>query len=228
MEHNDNIFDDEIWNDFDCHEFIIPSGLEEKPQKLTDGELLKKIRTRMVALVSRCASRSSGFDQQDLWAIVDREIIRNQEHFYGLDVEEYRYKERYDEEMKLRERLRPALLEMIDEVSFIGQKKRSLFIINRSIAEAAVSKLLEGTGYDFYIRYNLNHAKVHIKLTKQKKAVLYLKYDKLKEQLPKVIGTLEAYKDVYRTFGAGSGVISLYKYDDGTFEQARQDREDMK
>ncbi len=227
MTYRSNISEDDFWKDFEDFEFGVPPlrfEEEEKPRKLTDEEYLKIMRKKMVAYVSKRASGNGGFDLQDLMAIVNHVIHEYQEEFYGLEIEEYKYKERYDEEMKLRERLRPAINEIIEEVSFIGQKKRSIFILNRSLAEAAINRLLEDAGYDFYIHYNLHHAKVHIKLTRQKKAVLYLEYDRLEKQLPKVLETLETLKTVYDNFGAGSGVISLYNGDDDNFAEAREER----
>ncbi len=208
-----DLSDYDLWGDYQDHEFCLPA----------DEDILKRIRMKMTRFVSKQISREDGFDMYDLRSIARYEI----NGYYEIDdicIGANMAKIRKEKAEELFNRLEPSIMEMIDEITFTGHKKRSIYTINRIMAEAEVTRFLEGSGYDFYVRYNQNFAKVHIKITKRKKAVLYLKYNKLKQQLPKVLETLGTIKNMYKTFGSSSGIVSLYNGDDDNFSDAREDR----
>ena len=134
--------------------------------------------------------------------------------------------ERNTDMESVNERLKDSVKEMAGKMMLIWQKEKSMFESNRNFAEAAISNLLDKAGYDYYIRYNHGHAKVHIKITRYKKAILYLKYDRLGRQIPKVLETLESMKRIYEIFGSGSGVVSLYNCDNDIFDEIRAEKEE--
>ncbi len=220
-----DLSDDNLWGDYQGYEFCLPTDeAENKDMHIPANEdILKRIRMQMTRFISKQISREDRFDMFDLRSIARREINGLYE-LYGIEIDANEAKQRKEEVEELFNRLEPSITELIEEITFVGHKKRSIYTMNRIMAEAEVSKLLEDSGYDFYVRYNQNFAKVHIKITRQKKAVLYLKYDRLETLLPKVLETLENLKKVYDNFGAGSGVISLYKGDDDNFAEAREER----
>ena len=111
--------------------------------------------------------------------------------------------------LELTEELRTYIRKQVME----GKKRLMKKEINSVSAKCILSERLLAEGIPFHIDYQTYRAKVHVKLTDSRKAVIYLNYKALHKNLDDFVETVHQLQSIVKKFGKFTTVGKISSYE---------------
>ncbi len=185
---------------------------------MTDEIYLKKVRQRLNTYITYCNIHGLPINRKRLDQEAKRAIICVQNAFYqktGIHTPDHSHKGRRE----LEARLGPMIDAIIEEAEFDGRKNKAKLAVNRIAVESILEPLLEDAGYEYYLDFLSSSVKLNIKISRDRKALLYASYAKIRKSPEDIINNILKLKQIHEFFGPNSGIIRIEKDESGSFKK---------
>ena len=107
----------------------------------------------------------------------------------------------------------PEVLQFVQETLAKAKKRRMIREINAMSAKAIISEAMEKAGLKFHFTAQAYRARIEVKLSEKCKALFYMKYKLINEEIGHVVETASALKALVGSMGKDGSIYEIRRWE---------------